>query len=204
MKLFGMMKMIKTVMEGEGAIKLFVASSLDEFKAERNELEYFFSQLNNILVKRGMFVKLILCEGSSDAMVDGRMQDAYNDEIRSCDILYVLFRERAGSCTIEEFEVAHQNMFEAGRPQIFVMIQRLGRDDELSEALCSFLGRLKDEFEHPYSFFTHIDQVKYDMLCNVAKSLPLDIELKVEESGIFVCGSRLAGIDAQNGAQAVF
>lgn len=191
-------------MESKDTTKLFVASSLGEFNAERNELGYFFSQLNNILVKQGAFAKLILCEGTSDAMADGRMQDAYNDELRSCDFLYILFRRKAGSYTIEEFEVAHRCMLKTGRPQISVMVQELGGGGEPSEELRSFLGRLKDELKQPWSFFAHIDQVKYDMLCSVARSLPFDIELKVEESGVFVCGSRLAGIDVRNGVRTVF
>ena len=87
-------------------IKLFVASSIDTFERERGELKSYISSLNDIYVRRDIYFDLILCENLSNALDKERKQAAYNAEIRKCQYFYVIFAEKVGEYTVEEFDVA--------------------------------------------------------------------------------------------------
>ena len=52
-------------------------------------------------------------------MSETRLQDEYNREIVTCDILVCLFFTKTGKFTEEEFDTAYRRFKETGKPQIF-------------------------------------------------------------------------------------
>ena len=67
-------------------IKIFLASSIVEFKQEREEFGTFIRRLNNIYAKRNIYFELVVCEDISKEFSTRRAQDLYNDEIKDMDI----------------------------------------------------------------------------------------------------------------------
>ena len=157
-------------MASEDTVKFFLASSIDEFASVRDELGCFFSKVNNSLIKRGLYAKLVMCEDLSSAMADGRKQDVYNEEIRSSDFCYVLLRQKVGAYTIEEFEVALHCMRKSGQPRIRVLFQDCG---ESSEEVLGFKKQLENNLDCPYETFSSIGEVGRCMLLDVAETFSL-------------------------------
>lgn len=182
-------------MENKDEINIFLASSIDEFKMERDELGYFFAKLNNTLIKQGVFARLIMCEDMSGTMVSGRKQDVYDDKIRRCDLFYALLGRRLGSCTMEEFEVAYRHMDYCGKPKIRVFFKELGSNDQQTEDILTLKRQFDGELGQPYCDFSSIDQVKLSMVQDIGDIH--NIELVAKNTGIFVFGKRLTDIDPQ-------
>ena len=82
-------------------IKIFLASSVVEFKEERQELAAFANSINKKIVKRDIFLEMIMCEDLSNAMAKERKQDEYNEYIRDSDYVLMLFGKTVGKYTIE-------------------------------------------------------------------------------------------------------
>ena len=72
-------------------IKIFLASSLSEFKEDRRELGDYIRKLNNVYCKRGIYFELVVCEDISDSLAEERKQEEYNAEIRDCQYFYIIF-----------------------------------------------------------------------------------------------------------------
>ncbi|MFT5167254.1 MAG: hypothetical protein ACI8P3_002491 [Saprospiraceae bacterium] len=61
-------------------IKIFLASS-SELLEDRKSFEIFIGRQNNILIEKGIYLKLIIWENFLDAMSDTRLQEEYNNAI---------------------------------------------------------------------------------------------------------------------------
>lgn len=67
-------------------VKLFLASSIDEFKIERLEFERFIRLLDKILRRQGIGIDLIACEDLSKEMSLSSKQDEINKEFQAVTI----------------------------------------------------------------------------------------------------------------------
>ena len=101
---------------GIQTIELFLASS-SELKDDREKVEIWVNRENKKLVSTGYFLKLNLWEDFLDAMSESRLQDEYNKVVAESDIVICLFATKVGKYTEEEFEVAHANFKEKGKPK---------------------------------------------------------------------------------------
>ncbi len=151
-------------------IKIFIASSLD-FIADRTELEVFFNRKNKELIKRNYFVELVIWEDFNNSVSETRLQDEYNQAIVNCDVFLMLFDDKIGKYTLEEFEIAHSYFLLKGKPKILTYHKRIpinvnDFDGEQKKELFSFKEKLK-EMEHFTSIYKNIDDLKvqlYDYL----------------------------------------
>ena len=100
-------------------LSVFLASSLEEFKNERLRIGDFVRKLDDEYYPRGAFVRLIVCEEESDALVLEGKQTEYNEKIRNADLFYILIGDKVGEYTKEEYETAREAFKEKGRPEIF-------------------------------------------------------------------------------------
>ena len=146
-------------------IKIFLASSVVEFKKERLELKAFINSLNNICVKKGVFFEMKICEELSSALAMERKQNEYNEYIRGCDYLFLLFGRSIGKYTIEEFDVALEHFKAKGTPKIFVYFKQPAEellDIEASET--DFMARLEGEPQVCCSRVIHMSDMKRELL----------------------------------------
>lgn len=146
-------------------IKIFLASS-SELKSDRDDFELYFRRLNDHLKeeKSGTYLKIVRWENFLDAMSETRFQDEYNKEIQSCDIFVSLFFTKTGKYTEEEFNVAHQQFKNTGKPKIFTFFKKPGvvasKDKQKDlQSLWAFQEKL-DSLGHFYTNYDNIEHLK--------------------------------------------
>lgn len=94
-------------------IKLFIASSA-ELKPERMELVDLMQDINDNLEGRNIKLKPVLWEYMDSSMRAERKEDEYLVKLRECEICIVLFWQILGEYTVEELDVAIEEM-QSGR-----------------------------------------------------------------------------------------
>ncbi|MFM8277421.1 MAG: hypothetical protein ACKN89_10640, partial [Cyanobium sp.] len=144
-------------------VQIFLASS-SELKAERDAFDLYLRQQNDRLRLIGFYLEVIRWENFLDAMSETRLQDEYNNAVRSCDIFVSLFKTKTGKFTEEEFDVAHQAFKASGRPLIYTyfMQTEVPNHKSMREALAS-LWRFQDKLSdlgHYHTQFTSIEDLK--------------------------------------------
>ena len=168
-------------------IHIFLGSSLDELRLDREEMGNYVRKLNDIYRDRGVYIKLYECEYENAAMVKGRKQEEYNEEIRQSDIFLVLFYNKAGQYTIEEFHEAYKQFQKTGAPAILTCF-RQGEGYVPEQSVLEFMNELGEQLGHYFKRYTHIDSVKLTLLLQM-KLMKLDVPIEVEESLITVGGT---------------
>ena len=97
-------------------------------------------------------------------MSETRLQDEYNKAICDCDIFVCLFFTKTGKFTEEEFEVAHRQFKDSGKPRIYTFIKNAeiktgdAREEDLT-SLWAFKKKLSN-LEHFYTGYDHIEHLK--------------------------------------------
>ena len=168
-------------------IHIFLGSSLDELHLDRMEMGNYVRKLNDIYRDREVYIKLYECEDENAAMVKGRKQEEYNEEIRQSDIFLVLFYNKAGQYTIEEFHEAYKQFQKTGAPAILTCF-RQGEGYTPEQSVLEFMDDLGEQLGHYFKRYTHIDSVKLTLLLQM-KLMKLDVPIEVEESLITVGGT---------------
>jgi hypothetical protein len=144
-------------------IQIFLASS-EELREDRDKFEIYFRQLNDELLDKGLYLVIKRWENFLDAMSETRLQDEYNKAVKGCDIFVSLFFTKTGKFTEEEFDTAHDQFKDTGKPLIYtffksasVNIDKVQEKDLLS--LWAFKKRLND-LGHFYTPYTSTDDLK--------------------------------------------
>jgi internalin A len=144
-------------------LRIFLASST-ELREERDAFDLYFRQLNDQLLEEGTYLKVVRWENFLDAMSETRLQDEYNKELRGCDIFVSLFFTKTGKFTEEEFDTAHRQFMNTGRPRIYTFFKdaeiKIGsaRKEDLS-SLWAFQEKLRG-LSHFYTMYNDIEHLK--------------------------------------------
>jgi hypothetical protein len=109
-------------------------------------------------------------------MSETRLQDEYNKAIRDCDIFVCLFFTKTGKFTDEEFEVAHRQFLDSGKPSIYTFFKndsiktgRMPREDLIS--LWAFQDKL-EKLGHFRTMYTDVEHLKRQFRDQLDKMLP--------------------------------
>ncbi|MBT3388108.1 MAG: AAA family ATPase [Desulfobacula sp.] len=116
-------------------IRLFLASS-KELEHERKEVALWVSRKNKELIEHNKFIDLVVWEELLLSFQETRIQDYFNEQMLSCDIMLALFYTKVGAFTLEEFNLAHESLkagknpryLFAGFKQQKIEIDRIGID----------------------------------------------------------------------------
>ena len=164
-------------------IKLFLASSIDEFEKERLEFERFIRVLDRILKTHGLELDLVACEDMPKDLSALSIQERINEQIPDCNYFFAIIGKEAGVKTVEEFEVALKSMKDSGKPKIYTYFYRLNLEalDSQSESVRQFIKRLNDDLNHYFSVFMNIDTVKLDFLMELCRDFPSGATLRFED-----------------------
>ena len=125
---------------------IFIASS-SELKRERMELVDLMMDLNQEPSNKAKGIKLdpVLWEYMDSSMRAQRKEDEYLAELRKCEICIVLFWNILGEYTMEELDVAVQEMNAGNYPkQVFVFFK------EPAKSITPELTDLKAHFAERY------------------------------------------------------
>ncbi|MCL2063390.1 MAG: DUF4062 domain-containing protein [Candidatus Cloacimonetes bacterium] len=87
-------------------IKIFLASSIEEFADERQSLKNFIRQIKNVVIDHNIMINMFICEFSDKAITNGRKQEQFLTEIDDCNIFLLLIGKKMGKYTFEEYEYA--------------------------------------------------------------------------------------------------
>ncbi|GGW36990.1 hypothetical protein [Arenibacter certesii] len=143
-------------------IKIFIASS-SELVADRKEFREYLSVENDRLHKNGVYLELIQWEYFLDVVSETRLQDEYNEAIKTAHIVICLFYTKAGKYTQEEFDTALSHFKETGSPLIYTYFKsgapQPDPSDQLAKDLVSFKDRLS-KLGHFYTSYSNIDNLK--------------------------------------------
>lgn len=123
--------------------RVFLASSINEFRNERLKIGAFIQDINEKLIGKGRYIDLEVCEEYTNAVSLQGKQNDYNDDIRRCDYFIGLFGDRVGEYTLQEYEVASEQYRKSAQPRITILLK--GREMKIQENLISLQERLKQE-----------------------------------------------------------
>ena len=160
-------------------IKIFFASSTTEFAHDRQELKAFIGAINDIYLQRGIYLRFDICEYVSNAVADKRKQDEYNQLIRDSQFFYVILGKKVGEYTAEEFEIALDSFKKKQTPKIYTYFKQLP-DKEIEQSVLDLKKRLED-LEHFYTYFSHFDTIKLNILLELTRADDVNVSVSLEE-----------------------
>jgi internalin A len=138
-------------------IRIFLASS-QELREDRDAFDLYFRQQNDRLRDDGLYLEIVRWENFLDAMSNTRLQDEYNEAVRSCDVFVSLFFTKTGRFTEEEFNVAHAAFTERGKPRIYTFFKNANvRMGEIGDEVLTLLGFKKKLADHGHFHTTYND-----------------------------------------------
>jgi len=179
-------------------IKIFLASSIVEFKNERSELVLFIRDLSDKFEdKYNVKIKPIYCESIDPSMALGRKQDEYNEEIRNSEMVFFLFFTRAGDYTIEEFKIAYDHFknSENHKPKIYVYFKNLPEGVSAQDSIKEFAKEIDQTYGHYYGTFDNIDTIKLRILLNL-KIQEMDfVKIEMKDNVCLVDGKPFVSLD---------
>ncbi len=166
-------------LESMKTIKVFLASSIVEFKHERMKLGDFVRSLNDHYVGQDIYFKLRLCNDLPRAVANEGKRDEYNQEIRDSRFFYVIFGKE--DYAAEEFDVALAQFRASGAPKVFTYFRKLPEGESPAASVTAFMKRLEKEIDQYYKLFEHLDSVKLDLLIELTQTPEVNGLFKVEE-----------------------
>lgn len=148
-------------------IKIFLASSINEFKYERNEIGDLIRRIQDKLIDENIRIKLFECEFFDNSISTlGRKQNDYNEEIKNSDIFIMLVGKRLGGYTKEEYRIA----VTSNKPIINILFKKVEFDDSVQEFKQEILDNQnvnKYEFEDNIGLENIINNLVYDYINNI-------------------------------------
>ena len=176
-------------------IKLFLASSIEEFREERLELRAFIETLNKSCRPKDVTLELTVCEDMSNAMAKDRKQEEYNAEIRDSQYFYLLLGSEVGEYTLEEFNAALEAFRNSGKPKIYIYCLQPGGMEPPRQSVQTFLEWIGKDLGHYYNTFTHIDTVKMNLLLELFRDQIGGGELKLEDGQAVLNGQPVLSME---------
>ena len=104
-------------------LKIFVSSTFQDLKEERQNIEIEINRLNKTLESQEIFLELILVENTTFKFSSTRIQDSLNSMIDECDIFILILNTRFSNYTREEYLQALQRQNSKGKPYLMVLIK---------------------------------------------------------------------------------
>ncbi|MBQ2876259.1 MAG: hypothetical protein IJE25_04565 [Clostridia bacterium] len=182
-------------------IKIFLASSITEFAAERNELEVFIRNMSDVYEEQyDIKIKPVRCEQIDPYVTDSRTQDIINESLAECEMCFILVYTRFGEFSYEEFRHALKKFRESAEhlPKIYVYFKQLGEGERADASVTEFMSELNDSLKHYYGTFKNIDTVKLRIALNfVAQKLDIS-SVELEEGRVAINGVKMEGLELEN------
>ena len=173
--------------KGTKRIRIFIASS-EELGDVRSEVSVMFEQLNRVFSRRNYSIEAVKWEDLPGYNSGGRKQEEYNREIRDCDMCVVIFWQRFGEYTAEEYNVAEGELRSKRRLKAIELFFKRSDVETISEEMRRF--RDKQAEKYPI-YFANISEFKYRLFLDIEHLLNEHISV-VEDSMIKVDGEVIA------------
>jgi tetratricopeptide (TPR) repeat protein len=173
-------------------IKIFLASS-SELSKDRKVFKIEISRKNNILIKKGIYLELIIWEDFLETISVTRLQDEYNKAIKECHIFILLFHTKVGLYSAEEFGVALDSFKAKGKPFLLTYLKDAGiNTGDISDDIISLLtfkkrlskmGHFYSSYKNTEGLLLHFSQ-QYEKIYDKhlkEETLPIAAEVTIKE-----------------------
>jgi hypothetical protein len=97
-------------------VKVFIASA-GSLQDERTQLRLRIAELNDELVKQGVYLEVVVWEKLSLSLGPIRKQDEFNAALVGSDIVIGVISDKVGEFTYEEITKAYDSMLDGGLPK---------------------------------------------------------------------------------------
>ena len=139
-------------------IRVFIASSVDDFTQERMELGDFIQTLNLAYEPQGFHIEWNKPENMSREFMPEGSQAAYDKKIKECDYFFLLVGRTVGEYTLQEFDLAQKERKQKKYPKIYAFFLLKGGAFP-SDTVMNLQKRLR-ELKYYVTVYSNIDQVK--------------------------------------------
>lgn len=152
-------------------IRIFIASS-NELEYERLHIDSLILQLNSKFFKDlGIEVEPVKWEFLENA----DKQEEYNKQLSTCDICVVLFWNKIGPFTEQEFNLAYQLSETNNVPYLYVYFKEPISKDNITEDFCVFKDGYQDVYQrYPSKVFENIDTLKTNLILRLLDYLHIE------------------------------
>ena len=176
-------------------IKVFLASS-NELKEEREKFGNLIRRLDDIYIKRGIHIQLLVWEEMDPCYNNCRKQNEYNAWIRESQIFVALFYTLAGQYTLEEIEVARKERSQREEPQLMIFCRCLQPGDVETHELSEFKQTLEKQWGHFWDQYATTDTLHLNFVMYFMRSVDGRGDgLKVDDGQVLLDGFSVASMD---------
>ena len=176
--------------------KIFLSSSITEFKSERDSIGNYIRMLNQeVFMAQGIYLWLLQCEDYSKAVGTERKQDRYNRDIADSDYFYALIGEKAGERTVEELDMALEGFRQRGIPKVYTYFKSFAGSISRDPSVSELMSRIETEMGHDCSRFTELDSVKLDMLIEILRDHPGLCEMRFDKGEVMINGREILSLE---------
>lgn len=135
--------------------KIYIASSA-EISKELGFIQSMIQKLNHDSVK----YEFIRWENLPLEFGKNRFQDTYHEIICNCDIIIFVFDKTIGLYSIEEFNIALEEFYRHGTPQILLYVKEQQEGESNDSSLNAFLLKISDTGQY-YCTFQNYAELAY-------------------------------------------
>ncbi len=141
-------------------IKIFLASSIVEFKSIRNKIGEYVLEYNNEYIEKGKKIKLFECEFHDEAISPlDRKQDEYMEVLKKSDIFLMLIGKKLGNYTKEEYQVALDNNIER-----HIIFFKTNEEDNTVIEFKKYLRKIKESNTYEVTTIDEIKNILYKIV----------------------------------------
>lgn len=171
------------------SLKIFLASS-GTLAEERNAIDKLIAGENKRLIADGIFLHLVVWEELLKSFDPARIQNRFNEELLSCDVVIALFFDKVGMFTLEEFEIAYKAFKEGMKPRfVYVFFKKAQIDiDAVNPDEITKLRMLKKRIEKEEQIYCSYSSVD-DLLIQIKHQLDLILNVTTQADKRFLNGT---------------
>lgn len=152
------------------SIRIFIASS-NELEYERLHIDSLILQLNKFFKDLDIEIEPVkweFCENMDK-------QEEYNQELSTCDICVVLFWNKIGPYTKEEFDLAYQLSEQNHVPYLYVYFKEPTQKDTVTSDFCVFKEGYQEVYKrYPSKVFENIDTLRSNLILRLLGYLHIE------------------------------
>lgn len=163
-------------------IRFFLGTSNWEYEEEHNEILRFILNLNEKLLKKGVYAEIEPCNYDNfpiDFITQNQLHEQY---IEDSDAAFFVFFLEADDSTRRELDYSLSQFRKCGRPKIYTyFFEHTGTEDA---SISNLKDMIATKINHYYSVFTNVDSIKLSILIQISDILKDSFVISIENKCI--------------------
>ena len=143
--------------------KIFLGSSIDEFKTEREKIKSSINDMNQTFNKYGVNILVTSCEGEN-YVIDGKKgsQEYINEHVKNSDYSIFLIGKNLGIHTKEEFDIAYKTCKANKKLKIRVYFKKISSvNKKVKDFKCELDKKCKYYYSEFYDYKDIVPTIEY-------------------------------------------